>query len=742
MSKNSSDGTSPAARVLRLRKRNDLVVQRQEFLGRRCWLVKDPISLKYHRLEEEEFELFEMLDGRCTLGELQSRFEKRSSHQRITIKELHQFIGMLHGNGLVLADAPEQEEHLIARTQERSKRHLRSTVASLLSPRLRLGDPNRFLGNLDRCIGWVFSRQALAFNLVFIAAALLLVAANFEVFRQKLPGLREFTSTQNWVWLAVALAFSKGLHELGHGLCCRRLGGECHEMGVMFMLATPCLYCNVTDSCLLPNKWHRAAIGAAGMYVELVLAAFCTFLWWFSAPGLLHGLCLNVMFVSSVSTLVFNANPLLRCDGYYILSDLIEIPGLRQKASAVLQRRTGAWILGVSPAPDLFPASRFPLLLAAYGLASAVYRWLVAVGVLWFLHIAVRPCGVQIFGLLLPIVAVHGFLIRPAWQVARFFRIPGRVDQVKPRRLIAAGSAVVLAFACLWIPLPAYVRCSLHLEPGGATPVYSESAGCLGQIHAKPGDWVRAGQPLVTLENVDVRLGLVRLQNERQRLIRNLERLRQMAVDDPQAASRVAEVELAIAALGEQCTRHERDNERLCVVAPVSGVVLPAAVIDRPVPFGQLPSWTGSPLDEQNLRAFLGEGVPICHIGDPRRFRVILAIDPKDREFVRPGQAVQMVMSEQPLRYHRAELEQVSPVDMKPSREGRSTKQGGPLGVHNCALDVKRPFDTPFQASASLTDPDGQLWIGATGEGKIRVGSRSLAQSFWRYLCQTFRLAV
>lgn len=742
MSKNSSDCSSPAARVLRLRKRNDLVVQRQEYLGRRYWVIKDPISLKYYRFEEEEYELFEMLDGRCTLEELQGRFEKKFAPQRITIKELHQLIGMLHRSGLILADAPGQGEQLIARKHERSLRQIWGAGANLLSPRFRLWDPDRFLSALDRCVGWFFSRQALAFNLVFIAAALLFVAAHFEVFRQKLPGLHEFTSTQNWLWLAVALALSKVLHELGHGLCCRHLGGECHEMGVMFMLATPCLYCNVTDSWMLPNKWHRAAIGAAGIYVELVLASFCTFLWWFSSPGLLHYLCLNVMFVSSVSTIVFNANPLLRYDGYYILSDLAEIPNLRQKAATMLQRRAGAWLLGVTPPQDPFLPSRFPLLLAAYGLASAAYRWLVAVGVLWFLHIVFRSYGIQIVGNLLAIVALYGFLIQPAWQVAQFFRIPGRLDRVKPNRLFAACSVGAIAFACLWIPIPTYVRCGLYLEPGGATSVYSESAGCLGQIHAKAGDWVHAGQPLVTLDSIDIRMGLVQLQNERQKLVRKLEGLRQLAFEDPQAASQIAEVEQAIAALGEQCSKHQRDQERLCVVAPVSGVVLPVANVDRHASFGQLPSWSGSPLDEQNLRAFFSEGVTICHIGDPRHFRVILAIDQKDIEFVRPGQAVEMVMAQQPLRCYRAELEQISLVDMKSSPEALSTKRGGTLATRSDGSGTERPFDTTFQASASLTDPGGQLWIGATGEGKIRVGTRSLARSVWRYLCQTFRFAA
>ncbi|MGH7128191.1 MAG: hemolysin D, partial [Planctomycetaceae bacterium] len=134
------------------------------------------------------------------------------------------------------------------------------------------------------------------------------------------------------VWILVALAVVKIGHELAHAAACKHFGGECHEMGLMLLVFTPCLYCNVSDAWMLPSKWHRAAVGAAGMYLEVVLAAACTFLWWFSTPGLFNTICLNTMFVCSVGTLLFNGNPLLRYDGYYIISELFEVPNLHRQA--------------------------------------------------------------------------------------------------------------------------------------------------------------------------------------------------------------------------------------------------------------------------------------------------------------------------------------------------------------------------------------------------------------------------
>ena len=213
-------------------------------------------------------------------------------------------------------------------------------------------------------------------------SALTLVVVQFDVFHSRLPRFTRSSKRRTGSGWRLTLAITKILHEFGHGLSCKHFGGECHEMGVMFLVLTPCLYCNVSDSWMLPNRWHRAAIGAAGMYVELVLASICTFIWWFTEPGLLNYICLNVMFISSVSTVMFNANPLLRYDGYYILSDVLEIPNLRQKASTILNRKLGAWCLGLEEPEDPFLPQRKQWLFATYTVASAIYRWVVTFSIL------------------------------------------------------------------------------------------------------------------------------------------------------------------------------------------------------------------------------------------------------------------------------------------------------------------------------------------------------------------------
>ena len=232
-----------------------------------------------------------MLDGETSLDEIKDRVRSSSfPPQKITVEELQQFVGMLHRSGLVIADVPGQGEQLQKRRDEAPPQELLGRLTNILAHPLQ-GDRSRSDPQL------ALSQDALVLQpagAVVCCCLLALVGADAgagAVRRRSTPScptFHQFFDAKNWIYLGVTLAVTKVIHEFGHGLTCKHFGGECHEMGVMFLVLTPCLYCNVSDSWMLPNKWQRASIGAAGMYVEIVIASICTFLWWFSEPGLLQ----------------------------------------------------------------------------------------------------------------------------------------------------------------------------------------------------------------------------------------------------------------------------------------------------------------------------------------------------------------------------------------------------------------------------------------------------------------------
>src|SRR5208337_844269 len=198
------------------------------------------------------------------------------------------------------------------------------------------------------CLSWIFTAWFFTLSIAGMLAAFFFVAIHFETFHAKLPTYHEFFTWQTIGYLWLALGLVKVIHEFGHGLSCRHFGGEVHEMGAMLLCLTPCLYCNVSDAWTLPSKWRRMIIGFAGIYVELVIASLATVVWWNSASQpFLHNLSLGLMVVCSVNTVLFNGNPLLRFDGYYILADWLEIPNLRERANRFLGQITGEFCLGI-----------------------------------------------------------------------------------------------------------------------------------------------------------------------------------------------------------------------------------------------------------------------------------------------------------------------------------------------------------------------------------------------------------
>jgi len=735
---------SGANRPLLLRMRPDLAVRLHRYLGRRYWVVKDPLAQKYYRFEEEEFALLEMLDGQTSLEEIQERFERRFAPQQIALQELHHLIAMLHRSSLAISDAVGQGHELLKRGQERSRRERFAALTNVLCVRFKGIDPNRLLSWLDKRCGWFFSPICCGCCAALALAALLLVTVQFDVFRAKLPAFHDFFASQNWLWLALTLAITKVLHEFGHGLACKRCGGECHEMGLMLLVLTPCMYCNVSDSWMLSSKWQRAAIGAAGMYVEIVLASICTFLWWYTHPGMLNYLALNVVFVCSVSTLLFNANPLMRYDGYYILSDLIEIPNLRQKATTIMHRKLGAWLLGLPESPDPFLPQRRQLFFALYSVAAAIYRWFVVLGILWFLHRVFEPYGLKAVGQVIACIALYGLLVQPLWRLSKFFLVPGSIERVKkPRAMVSAAVLAVIVIGVCGFPLPHYICCDLHIQPRQAAGAYVEFPGKIQQIHVQPGDWVRAGHPLVTLENIDVNIELSRLLSELEQQQSKLGSLRQRAFDDPSAADSIAEVAESIVALEQQLARRQQHAAGLRIEAPAEGFVLaPPNTAPGAPERGQLPKWSGSPLEPRNLRALLNEGVMVCQLGDPTQLEAILAIDQGDVEFVHPGQIVDILLEPFPGQRFRSSLTQLSQLDMKVSPHSLSSKTGGGLVTRTDAGGRERPISTTYQALAPLDDELSGMFIGATGQARVHTGSQTLAQRAWRFVCKTFSFDV
>jgi len=264
---------------------------------------------------------------------------------------------------------------------------------------------------------FVFTTWFFLASVGLMLAAVALVGSHFTTFRDKLPAYHEFFNVKTMVYMWAALGVVKVIHEFGHGLSCKAFGGEVHEMGALFLCLSPCLYCNVSDAWTLPSKWKRITVSFAGIYVELVIASIATFVWW-NSPGqpFVNHMSLCLMVICSVSTVMFNGNPLMRYDGYYILADWIEVPNLRERCNRYLSKLFQEYGMGVEVQPEPYMELDRRVLFITYALISYVYRWVVTFGILWFLSRFLKPYKLETLSAMMAMVAAGSMV---GWPLVR-----------------------------------------------------------------------------------------------------------------------------------------------------------------------------------------------------------------------------------------------------------------------------------------------------------------------------------
>jgi putative peptide zinc metalloprotease protein len=478
--------------------------------------------------------------------------------------------------------------------------------------------------------------------------------------------------------------------------------------------------------------------------VEIVMASIATFIWWFSEPGFLNYLCLNIMFVSSVSTIMFNANPLMRYDGYYILSDILEIPNLRQKASTILNRKLGKLCLGLEEPDDPFLPHRHQTLFALYTVASAIYRWVVLLSILYFLNKVFEPYGLKILGQMIALASIYGMVVMPFWKIFKFFRVPGRLSKVKKVRMYAtmAVIAMVVAGIC-FIPFPLSVLAEFELQPRDAESVYIEVEGTLKEVFVEPGQHVEKGQMLAKLSNVDLELEIERLRGERESNQAQLDNYKLLQFHDQSAGLQIEVLQQRLAALDDQLNKKLEDIKRLELKAPRAGTIIPPPY--RPEQRGdtqiELAGWAGWPMEKRNIGAtFTPDGTDnfFCQIGDPNLWDAVLVIDQRDMDLVRAGQQVRLMFNESAYHVFVSTLESLADDQMEQISPRLASTSGGAVPAQHDQSGAVKPLSTSYQAEVRLDNSLGLFRNGLTGTARIKSDPRTLASRFWRYVTRTF----
>jgi putative peptide zinc metalloprotease protein len=731
--------TSPAAVPQRIpwRKRGDLQCVPLEFEGRPVWGIKDPVTLGYFELHEEAYFVLQQLTGQATSEGLCRSFHERFRPRTLSAEELRGFLGQLIAQSLVVAEAPGHGRTLVAKAETIQSRRRWMRLTSLLAIRFRGFDPDRLLGGMLTWLGWLFTPWAIAVGLLMMASAVTLVAVQFEELMARLPDAQAMLTVPNLIWLSVLLAVVKVLHEFGHGLTCKRFGGECHELGFMLLVFTPTLYCNVSDIWMVKDKWQRIAVSAAGMWVEALIASACTLLWWFSVPGLFHSLCLNLMFLCGVSTFLFNGNPLLRYDGYFVLADWLEIPNLQQQATTAVRRQLSGWFCGFDAAADEDQAWSRRWGLLAYGVVSSLYRVLLTSLILWGLHHWLEPLGLGVFVQILAVPTLALLVLTPLATAVRFLRTPANRTRIDWFRFWLRSAITLTALALLLTtPLPSRVTAGALVDDDGAQHVYVTIAGTL--VDSVPlGQSVEAGQEIARLEEPRLKVTLTQWEGDLNQKRMQLEHLERRRVNEPNVAQNIPSAREAVRDLEQQLAQRQRDAERLVLRSPCAGTVLPAPHSRNITTPGSLPTWTGSPLEERNRGSYLREGTTLCLIGSPHSRAAVLLVNQDDINLVRVGQRVRTLWNELSGDILEGEIVELAALELDTLSSEAIVRLHLPARPTTSGV---RPIGTWYQARVKLDETDAPLLRGSAGTAKIVVEPQSLLSRFARWFTQTFPL--
>lgn len=493
---------------LKPRLRPHALTHRQVFRGKVWHILQDRQSGQFHRLSWVANLMLCLMDGRRTVGEIWEAVGRKTSDDPPTQDETIQLLSQLHGADLLQGDFPPDFAEMAERAEKASQRRIMQNVRNPMALRIPVFDPDRWLAATLAPAKLVFSTFGFIAWLILIAAALVAAITHWPELEADM--IDRVLATENVAIIMCVYPIIKSLHELGHAYATKVWGGEVHEIGVMLLVFIPILYVDASASAAFPQKRRRIIVGAAGILVESALAAIAMFVWLHAAPGLGRSIAFNVMLVGGVSTLLFNGNPLLRFDGYYIFSDLIEIPNLGTRSNRYFIYLLQRYVLRIEDVESPATAPGEAGWLLFYAVASFSYRMLVSVGIAVFL--ATRFIAV---GVLLAMWSLISIAVLPIFKGLRFLFTSNRLQGRRRRAIGVVAGIVAVALAALFAaPLPYSVVADGVIVFPDRSELRARTAGFVKEIEAPAGSEVVAGQPLVSLEDptLDAQIEVIRAQ--------------------------------------------------------------------------------------------------------------------------------------------------------------------------------------------------------------------------------------
>lgn len=534
-------------------------IHRQVYRGVVWYVLYEPFTNKFYRLPQGAYEFVSRLSVNKTVGEVWNGMLNSATGEIPGQGEVIEMLAQLYQSNMLMYDGIEDGAKLFERNKKQNRKKVKASLLNIFFLKVPMVDPDALLNKLRWLIACLISKPfALVWLLTVIVAAKYGVE-NFDALKDSAQG---FLSPSNIGWVYVCTVFVKLLHEFGHASVVKRYGGEVHTLGVMFMLLVPLPYVDATASWSFRKKSRRILVGAAGMLTEFLIASIALILWANLGGGILKNLVYNVIIMASVSTVLFNINPLMRFDGYYMLTDLLDMPNLQQRSVQHLKYLLERYIFFKRDAEPVAETWSERVVYFLYGICSSVYRIFLFTG--FIVAISQHYLLLSFFmGILLCLTMV----IMPVGRFLKYiFASPG-LALVRSRAVILTVLFFGGVFAFLFnVPVPDTFKAPGVMEARTYENAIVGESGLVDRIYHYADGLVHKGDTLMLLQNRELEFQL----EEKRAQLREATLSYYQALES--APENMLPIEKRIGALKQELEKLEEDRSKLAVIAPVGGI--------------------------------------------------------------------------------------------------------------------------------------------------------------------------
>ncbi len=694
---------------LKPRIRSHSRIHRHLYRDELWYVLHDHITGNVYRFTPVAYRIIGMMDGERTVQNLWEHVSEQFGDEAPTQSDMVRLLSQLHAADVLVCDVPPDTRELLLRGQKKSLQRTKSNIGNPFFLRFPLLDPEKFLSRTISSVQFIFSRPVLILWILTISAAIVLTWQNWHALTTNV-GDRVF-ARENLLILWFVYPVVKGLHELGHAYAVKKWGGEVHEMGIMLLVFMPIPYVDASSAAVFGQRSRRIVVDAAGIAIELFMASLALFLWVSLEPGLVRSVAFNVMLIGGVSTVLFNGNPLLRYDGYYILSDLLDIPNLAQRSLGYLGYLVNRYAYGIKKiqAPYSAPGERFWFVF--YAVASFIYRIFVYAAIILFV------AGKFFFiGVLLGIWGVFSMIVTPlSKKIHNLFNAPLYEDNRGRALLVTVSVLSSLLVLLFLIPLPHLSRTEGVVWVPEESMVRSGTNGIIRGISSPPGSHVKKGDVLIECEDPLLAADIAMFSSQ----LREFEnRYKTAFVEDMVQAKIIKE---QIESIRKKLSRAEGLQREMKIVSPGEGeFVLPKAV------------------DLEGR--FLHQGDLVGYVIEDGGTTIRIVVPQRSVDLIRKRtRGVELRVADKLKRIYSGQIIREVPgaLDRLPSAV-LGMAGGGEIAIDPTDKNEIKTFEKTFQFDLSLDEPLEQKLIGSRVYVRFHLGYEPVAFRWYRSVRQLF----